>query len=83
MKQYLKRHRIRWRHGAVGASQSISLMERFWRTLKGEWATVWLCWAAKPVLERRLPDWVAWCNEHRVHTGLGGRTPDEVERGKR
>lgn len=83
MKQYLKRHRIRWRHGAVGSSQSISVIERFWRTLKCEWATVWLCWAAKPVLERRLREWVAWYNEHRVHRGIGGRTPNEVEEGRR
>lgn len=83
MKQYLKRNHIRWRHGAVGASQSISLIERFWRTLKCEWATVWLCWAAKPVLERRLREWVAWYNEHRVHRGIGGRTPVDVEEGKR
>ena len=83
MKKYLKRNGIRWRHGAVGSSQSISLIERFWRSMKSEWATTWLCWAARPVLERRLREWVTWYNEHRVHRGIGGRTPLEVERGTR
>ncbi|MEK7469524.1 MAG: DDE-type integrase/transposase/recombinase [Planctomycetota bacterium] len=83
MKLYLRRHRVRWRHGAVGTSQSIALMERFWRTFKCEWATVWLCWASRPVIERRLREWVAWYNEHRVHRGVGGRVPAEVEQGKR
>ncbi|MCC6741777.1 MAG: DDE-type integrase/transposase/recombinase [Planctomycetia bacterium] len=83
MKAYLKRHGVRWRHGAVGNSGSISMIERLWRTLKCEWATIWLCWAAQPVLERRLREWALWFNEHRVHRGIGGRTPIEVEEGRR
>jgi hypothetical protein len=51
--------------------------------MKSEWATLWLCWAARPVLERRLREWVEWYNDHRPHQGVEGRTPREVEKGKR
>jgi putative transposase len=80
---FLKRHHVRQRHGAVGSPNSLSFVERFWRTLKSQWATLWLCWAARPVLERRFREWVEWYNHHRPHSGVDGRTRREVEKRKR
>ncbi|KAF0243622.1 MAG: transposase family [Planctomycetota bacterium] len=82
-KSFLKRNRIRHRYGAVGSSQSISVIERFWRSLKSEWATIWLCFAGRAVLEKRLREWITWYNCHRPHRGIDGRTPADVEQGRR
>lgn len=71
------------RYGAVDEHGSIAKIERFWRTLKREWwvpATV--LWFAPRLAARGLRSWTRWYNGHRPHQGLGGRTPDEVRRGR-
>lgn len=76
---------IRHRFGPVGSSKSIGRLERFWRSLKAEWATALLCFATERLLTQRLRMWVDWYHRARPHQGLDGRTPHEVERrrGKR
>lgn len=79
-KKACKRHGIRWRHGAVGSPKSIGRLERFWRSLKAEWATALLCFATERLLNQRLQMWIDWYNAARVHAGVEGRTPNDVEK---
>lgn len=70
---------IRPRYGAVGQHGSIAVVERFILTLKtyllGRLAIVPL---RRQAFRQELLSFVGWYNEHRPHTTLGGRTPDEV-----
>jgi putative transposase len=74
----LRRCGIRRRFGAVGRTGSLGLVDRFFRSLKEEYARGLLLYRPLRSIERRLRDYVAWFNAHRPHQGNGGRTPDEV-----
>lgn len=79
----LRRRGIRQRFGAVGQSGSIALLERFWRSMKGEYARGLFLYRPVRAIERDLANYAAWFNTERPHQGLGGRTPDDAHRGKR
>jgi transposase InsO family protein len=80
----LEKHDIEHRFGALGRHGSIARIERFWRTLKLEWRLpAMTLWLAPALAARSLAAWAKWYQEHRPHQGLGGRTPEEVLRGRR
>jgi hypothetical protein len=62
----------------VGRHGSIAMVERFIQTIKVE-ATRRISVSLRASLFRQELSWfVVWYNQHRPHTTLGGRTPDEV-----
>ena len=72
-------HGVKPRFGAIGRHGSIAIIERFIRSLKGEWLRrLFLVPLRRRELEAELALWAAWYNGHRPHRALGGRTPDEV-----
>ena len=81
--RFLRRRGIRHRYGAVASSLSISILERFWRTLKSERGAVLWPWQPIPTLRRRALSYVRWYNAERPHQGLGGATPNEVFHARR
>ncbi len=67
----LVRRGVRRGFGAVGQSGSIALLERFWRSLKDEYARgLFLC---RPVrsIEADVARYARWFNAERPHQGLG------------
>src|SRR5262245_52748052 len=74
----VSRSGARRRFGAVGRKGSIAVIERFWRSMKGEYARGLLLCRPLRSIERRLGAYAGWFNAHRPHQGLDGRTPDEV-----
>jgi len=81
----LRRGGIRRRFGAVGTAGSPSLarIDRFWRTLKEEYARGLFLYRPLRSIERDLLAYVSWFNRERPHTSLALRTPDEVHAGRR
>ena len=80
LKRWCKRRKIRPRFGAVGQYGSIAVIERFIRTLKDEGLRRILLPLRERSLRQHLDQWLIWFNEHRPHTALGGKTPDEAYR---
>ena len=78
----LRRLGIGHRYGAVGRKGSISIIERFWRTMKAEHAHGLILFRPLRAIRARLEAYAAWFNEHRPHQGLAQRTPDEVHTGR-
>jgi len=72
----------RRRFGAVGRKGSIAVIERFWRSMKTEYARGLLLYRPLKTIERLLSEYATWFNAARPHQGLGGRTPDEVHSAK-
>jgi len=66
------------RYGAVGRHGSIAVVERFILTLKQMLRLLPLIPLDRPSFRRELVAIIDWYNEHRPHTTLGGRTPNEV-----
>jgi transposase InsO family protein len=79
-KRWCKRRKIKPRFGAVGKYGSIAVIERFIRTLKEEGLRRILLPLRQRSLREHLDQWLIWFNEHRPHTALGGKTPDEAYR---
>jgi putative transposase len=77
----LRTRRIRRRFGAVGESGSISLIERWWKSFKVEFANGLILYRPLPAIEARMRAYVRWFNTERPHQGLDERTPDEVHLG--
>jgi putative transposase len=73
-----KRKKIRPRFGAVGQHGSIAVVERFIQTVKVEGTRRLLVSFRAKTLRQELLRYATWYNEHRPHTTLGARTPDEV-----
>ncbi len=73
---------IRPRFGAVGQHGSITIVERFIRSLKSECTRRILVPFRIEAMRRELEHYAAWYDEHRPHSGLEGRTPGEVSRGE-
>jgi putative transposase len=77
---WCQRRGVEPRYGAVGKHGSIALVERFWRSMKGE------AFGARrrlvPLSLRQMVTlserYVAWYNESRPHQGLAGQTPREA-----
>lgn len=76
--RWTERHGVRQRFGAIGRKGSIALIERFWRSMKQEYARGLLLYRSKPALEKRLRMYASWFNEARPHQGLGQRTPNQA-----
>jgi putative transposase len=74
----LRRHGIRRRYGAVGKKGSISVLERFWRSMKQEYVRHLFLFRSTRAIEARLRRYAAWFNLERPHQGLDQRTPDDV-----
>jgi transposase InsO family protein len=77
-KAWCKRRGIQPRFGAVGQHGSIAVIERLILTVK----TILGCLPLVPLradaFRREVAATLGWYNEHRPHTKLGGRTPNEV-----
>ena len=81
--RFLRRRGIRRRFGAPGRKQSTAIVERFFRALKAEYVDAFFAYRSLSRLDRDLARYAAWFNGHRVHEGLGGRTPDEIHFARR
>jgi len=77
-KDWCRRKGIRPRFGAVGQHGSIAVVERFIQTVKMECTRRLLVSLRAKTFRQELLRFAAWYNQHRPHTTLGGRTPDEV-----
>ncbi len=82
-KTWCTRRGIKPRFGAVGKHGSIAVIERFIRTLKGEAMRRLLIPIRRDRFRRELQFFATWYNEHRPHSALDGRTPNEVYDGLR
>jgi putative transposase len=82
-RKWCKRKGLRPRYGAVGQYGSVSVIERFIRSMKREATRKIRVPLSQDAMRREISYYVAWYNEHRPHSGLLGRTPAEVFEGKR
>ncbi|MBI3270438.1 MAG: transposase [Planctomycetes bacterium] len=82
-RQTVKTRGTRQRFGAIGCSGSISLIERFWRTLKTDALPFFACLLPQEVLLKRISRWARWYAKERPHQGLDGATPNEEARRRR
>ena len=78
-RSFLNRRRIRRRFVAVG-EPNLARIDRFWRTLKDEYARAMFLYRPIRAIERKLENYVHWYNRHRPNWAIGRRTPDEVHR---
>ena len=77
-KDWCRRKGIRPWFGAVGQHGSIAVVERFIQTVKIECTRRLLVSLRSKTFRQELSWFTVWYNQHRPHTTLGGRTPDEV-----
>jgi putative transposase len=77
-RRWCQRRGIRPRFGAIGQHGSIAVVERFIRSLKWEGLHRMFVPYSRDAMRRELEYHMTWHNEHRPHTTLRGRTPDEV-----
>ena len=77
-KAWCKRREIRPRFGAISQHGSIAVVERFIQTVKVECTRKLLVSLCAKTFRQELAWFGIWYNQHRPHTTLGGRTPDEV-----
>ena len=82
-KRWCHRVAVRPRYGAVGKHGSIAVVERFIRTMKNEGTRRILIPQRRDSFHRELSYIVGWYNEHRPHSTLDGKTPNEVYFGLR
>ncbi|MBI2931803.1 MAG: transposase [Planctomycetes bacterium] len=75
---YLARRKIRRRFGAVGRPQAFARVDRFFRSMRSEFADAFFALTPLATIRRELARYTAWFNARRVHLGLGGRTPSAV-----
>ena len=80
--QWCRRRGIQQRFGAVGKYGSVSVIERFIRTLKDECTRLLIVPYQRDSFRRELIHFINWYNEDRPHTRLDVRTPNEVYFGK-
>jgi len=80
--RWCRRRGIQQRFGAVGKYGSVSVIERFILTMKGECTRRVLVPYQRDVFRRELLHFIDWYNEDRPHTRLRVRTPDEVYFGR-
>lgn len=82
-KRWLRRKRIKPRDGAVGQHGSISVVERFIRTMKDEGMRRIVVPTKHDKMRHEIRYFNEWYNESRPHTALGGQTPNELYNGFR
>ena len=69
---------VKNRYGAVGKFGSIAVTERVIKSIKYEFLNHIVVSLSQNDMENVVRSYVAWYNEHRPHTRLFGRTPNEV-----
>ena len=74
----MRRRKIQIRYGAVGKHGSISIIERFFRTMKNEGTRQFHVPFRRDRLRGELALFMCWYNGHRPHGALEVQTPDEV-----
>jgi transposase InsO family protein len=81
----LARRGIRHRYGAVArtGSRGLARIDRFWRSMKSEYARGLFLYRPLRSIERDLTSFVSWFNAERSHQALRQRTPDEIHCGRR
>jgi transposase InsO family protein len=77
-RKWCKRKGIALRYGAVGRYGSIALIERFFRTLKGEWLRKILIPLDISGMRSKLTTYIRWYNFFRPHQGLDGASPADI-----
>ncbi len=82
-RNWAKRKEIRVRYGAVGKHGSIAVIERFFRTLKTEFARQVTIPMRRHDFQRELHRYIDWFNQHRPHETLAGCTPNEIYFGRK
>jgi len=70
------------RYGAVGEHGSIAVVERLIRSIKDEATRRILVPESRKTFRREILSYTDWYNQHRPHTTLAGRTPNEVYFGR-
>jgi putative transposase len=76
-RRWCKCRGIKPRFGAVGKHGSIAVLERGIRTIK-ESLRLTVVPTRRDAMRRETELLIAWYNEHRPHTTLRGRTPNEL-----
>ena len=71
------------RYGAIGMHGSIAVVERLIKTMKDECTRRISVPYGRNACRRELLSFITWYNEHRPHTTLAGRTPNEVHSAQR
>jgi len=79
-RSWCRRRGVRFRFGAVGKHGSIAIVERFIRSMKAECTRQILVPFGLAAMRTEVSYYIAWYNEHRPHSALGGRTPLEAYR---
>jgi transposase InsO family protein len=82
-KEWCRERKIYPRFGAVGKHGSIAIIERFFRSLKSDGTRKSKIPLRLNAMRQEIASYIGWYNQHRPHSGLQGRTPDEVYEGKR
>ena len=80
-RRWCRRRGIQLRYGAVGKHGSISIIERFFRTMKNEGTRRIQVPLRRDRLRGELALFMRWYNGHRPHGALEVQTPDEVYHG--
>lgn len=78
----LKRRDIQHRFGAIGRSNSIATIERFWRSLKSEYARGLILFRSARWITKRLSWYCEWFNQERPHGARRLGTPEDAHMGK-
>jgi transposase InsO family protein len=80
----LARRGIRHHYGAVArtGSRGLARIDRFWKSLKSEYARGLFLYRPLRSIERDLITFVSWFNAERPHAGVALRTPDDVHFGR-
>jgi putative transposase len=76
-KIWCRHHGIRPRFGALGKHGSIAVLERAVRTIKEALQRI-IVPTRREAMRTELVIVLDWYNQHRPHSTLGGKTPDEV-----
>jgi hypothetical protein len=80
-RRWCRRRKIQIRYGAVGKHGSVSIIERFFRTMKSEGTRRIQVPLRRDRLRSELKLFMRWYNGHRPHGALEVQTPDEVYHG--
>jgi putative transposase len=80
---WCRRRGIQQRFGAIGKYGSLTVIERFIKSMKNECTRLLpIVPLASAAFGRELDHYVAWYNADRPHSRFGARTPDEIYFGK-
>jgi transposase InsO family protein len=77
-RKWCKRKNVKPRYGAVGRYGSVSVIERFIKSMKNEGTRNIIVPLSFDTMRRELSYYVYWFNQYRPHTYLKGKTPKEA-----